>query len=184
MANAAVMPCLSPIHPASTETAAPPEVANTSNAETTGEGAFERRAVERYARAYQDIAQARDRGLAVLPHQSLALERAGQSLDRIRPHASTDLASAFARRSELASEAAEGRSQSPSRLHRRTWASGSSKPPARRAAITRRPSSSGVPQRMGSNAACRKRSEMRAGSSSKPGASFGSSVPAQHSRRY
>ena len=72
----------------------------------------ERRAVERYARAYVDIAQAQDRGQPVLPHQSLALERAGQSLDQIRSLASTDLASAFARRSELASEAAEGRSQS------------------------------------------------------------------------
>ncbi|MFM6829140.1 MAG: AAA family ATPase, partial [Novosphingobium sp.] len=71
----------------------------------------DRRAVERFARAYQDVAHAADRGLPVLPHQSLALERAGQSLDAIRPLASTDLASAFARRSELASEAAEGRGQ-------------------------------------------------------------------------
>jgi Ti-type conjugative transfer relaxase TraA len=75
----------------------------------------ERRAVERYARAYQDVAQTQDRGQPVLPHQSLALERAGQSLDAIRPHASTDLASAFARGSELASEAAEGRGQAAMR---------------------------------------------------------------------
>src|SRR3546814_3496674 len=53
----------------------------------------------------------RDRGLPVLPHQHDALNRAGEALDAIRPHASTDLQNALQRQPELIHEAAEGRSQ-------------------------------------------------------------------------
>jgi len=71
----------------------------------------QRRAVERYARAVDDIARMRDHGLLVLPHQRDALNRAGEALDAIRPHASTDLQNALQRQPELVHEAAEGRSQ-------------------------------------------------------------------------
>lgn len=53
----------------------------------------------------------RDWGLPVLPHQHDALNRAGEALDAIRPHASTDLQNALQRQPELIHEAAEGRSQ-------------------------------------------------------------------------
>src|SRR3546814_8892716 len=46
-----------------------------------------------------------------MPHQRVALDRARESLDAIRPHASTDLGAAFERQPELFREAAEGRSQ-------------------------------------------------------------------------
>ena len=71
----------------------------------------QRRAVERYARAVNDVARMRDRGLPVLPHQHDALNRAGEALDAIRPHASTDLQNALQRQPELIHEAAEGRGQ-------------------------------------------------------------------------
>lgn len=73
-------------------------------------GTPESRAVERYARSLQDIARMREQGLPVLPHQSEALDRADQALDALRPEATRDLAAAFARRPELAPEAAAGRS--------------------------------------------------------------------------
>ena len=71
----------------------------------------QRRAVERYARAIGDIGQMREQGLPVLPHQRAALEKAGQALDTIRPHAAADLSSALQRQPELVREAADGRSQ-------------------------------------------------------------------------
>jgi len=71
----------------------------------------QRKAVERYARAAADIGQMREQGLPVLPHQRDALEKAGQALDAIRPHAAADLASALQRQPSLAREAADGRSQ-------------------------------------------------------------------------
>ena len=71
----------------------------------------QRRAVERYARANADISQMREQGLPVLPHQRDTLEKAGKALDAIRPHGTTDLASALQRQPSLAREAAEGRSQ-------------------------------------------------------------------------
>ena len=71
----------------------------------------QRRAVERYARALNDVGQMRDKGLPVLPHQSAALEKAGQALDTIRPHASADLSSALQRQPSLVREAADGRSK-------------------------------------------------------------------------
>lgn len=69
----------------------------------------QRRAVERYARAVDDIARMHDRGLPVLPHQHDALNRAGEALDAIRPHASTDLGNAFQRQPGLVHDATQGR---------------------------------------------------------------------------
>ncbi|MBB5705293.1 hypothetical protein FHR21_000618 [Sphingopyxis panaciterrulae] len=83
------------------------EQAQTQPSHATGQ----RRAVERYARAVDDIARMRDQGLPVLPHQHDALNRAGEALDAIRPHASTDLQNALQRQPELIREAAAGRSQ-------------------------------------------------------------------------
>ena len=71
----------------------------------------QRRAVERFARAADDMAQMREQGLPVLPHQYDALDKAGKTLDAIRPHAAADLASALQRQPELTREAADGRSQ-------------------------------------------------------------------------
>lgn len=71
----------------------------------------QRRAVERFARAADDMAKMREQGLPVLPHQRDALEKAGKTLDAIRPHAAADLASALQRQPELSREAADGRSQ-------------------------------------------------------------------------
>ncbi|OQW44907.1 MAG: hypothetical protein A4S16_14145 [Proteobacteria bacterium SG_bin6] len=70
----------------------------------------QRRAVERYARAANDIGQMREQGLPVLPHQRDALEKAGKALDAIRPNGAADLASALQRQPSLAREAADGRS--------------------------------------------------------------------------
>ena len=71
----------------------------------------QRRAVERYARALNDIETMQAQGLPVLPHQKAALEKAGKALDAIRPHAANDLTKALERRPELTREAAGGRSQ-------------------------------------------------------------------------
>jgi Ti-type conjugative transfer relaxase TraA len=70
-----------------------------------------RRAVERYARAAVDIGRMKGRGLPVLPHQREALEKARAGLDAIRPHAASDLVSAFKRQPGLLQEAAGGRTQ-------------------------------------------------------------------------
>lgn len=71
----------------------------------------QRRAVERFARAANDMAKMREQGLPVLPHQRDALEKAGKALDAIRPNAAADLASALQRQPDLTREAADGRSQ-------------------------------------------------------------------------
>ncbi|MEA3390708.1 MAG: Ti-type conjugative transfer relaxase TraA [Pseudomonadota bacterium] len=71
----------------------------------------QRGAIERYARALDEIGRMRDQGLPVLPHQREALDRARKTLDAIRPNASADLGAAFQRQPELVHEAAEGRSQ-------------------------------------------------------------------------
>src|SRR3546814_10739387 len=67
-----------------------------------------RGAVERYAKALDAVQQTRAQGLEAMPHQRVALDRARESLDAIRPHASTDLGAAFERQPELFREAAEG----------------------------------------------------------------------------
>lgn len=74
-----------------------------------------RGAVERYAKARHEIERMRDSGLAVMPHQQAALERAREALDAIRPHASADLRAAFKHSPELVREAAEGRGQAAMR---------------------------------------------------------------------
>src|SRR5690606_16554748 len=52
-----------------------------------------RRAVERYARACDDIDRMREQKLPVLPHQREALAEARSALDAIGPHARADLES-------------------------------------------------------------------------------------------
>lgn len=71
----------------------------------------QRGAVERYARAMDEIQRMRGSGLAPMPHQTVALERARDALNAIRPHAAADLGAAFECSPELVREAAEGRSQ-------------------------------------------------------------------------
>ena len=70
-----------------------------------------RGAVERYARAVDAIQQTRAQGIDAMPHQREALDRARETLDALRPNASTDLNSAFRGEPELIREAAEGRAQ-------------------------------------------------------------------------
>lgn len=65
-------------------------------------------AIQRYARAAVDIARMEEKGLPVLPHQQTALARAGEALDRLRPHGARDLAAALERQPALAHEAAGG----------------------------------------------------------------------------
>jgi Ti-type conjugative transfer relaxase TraA len=69
-----------------------------------------RRAVERASRSAEAVLQARASGGPVLEHQKVALERAGQALDKIRAGASRDMASAMQRDPALLREAAAGRS--------------------------------------------------------------------------
>ena len=73
-----------------------------------GERVDQGKAIERYARAAADIGRMQEKGLPVLPHQSQALERAGDALERVRPDATRDLASALARDPQLAAQAAQG----------------------------------------------------------------------------
>ncbi|MDD3674783.1 Ti-type conjugative transfer relaxase TraA [Thauera propionica] len=68
------------------------------------------RAVERASRSAEAVLQARASGGPVLEHQKVALERATEALDQIRPSASRDMASAFQRDPALLREAAAGRS--------------------------------------------------------------------------
>ena len=68
------------------------------------------RAVERASRSAEAVLQARASGGPVLEHQKVALERATEALDQIRPGASRDMASAFQRAPALLREAAAGRS--------------------------------------------------------------------------
>ena len=70
-----------------------------------------RGAVERYARALDAVHQTHAQGLEAMPHQRVALDRAKEALDAVRPQASTDLGAAFQRQPELVRDAAEGRSQ-------------------------------------------------------------------------
>lgn len=67
------------------------------------------RAVQRFARATDDILRIREDGYAELPHQRIAYEKACDAIDRVRPHAARDLRAAFARDTGLISEAAQGR---------------------------------------------------------------------------
>jgi len=68
------------------------------------------RAVERTSRSAEAVLQARASGGPVLEHQKVALERATEALDQIRPGASRDLASAMQRDPALLRDAAAGRS--------------------------------------------------------------------------
>jgi hypothetical protein len=68
------------------------------------------RAVERASRSAEAVLQARASGGPVLEHQKVALERATEALDQIRPSASRDMASAFQRDPTLLRDAAAGRS--------------------------------------------------------------------------
>lgn len=67
------------------------------------------RAVERASRSAEAVLQARASGGPVLEHQKVALERAREALDQIRPGASRDMASAMQRDPALLREAAAGR---------------------------------------------------------------------------
>lgn len=64
--------------------------------------------IERYAKATADVNRMRAQDLPVLPHQQSALQRAGEALDRVRPEAARDLASAFRRDPGLIGQAVEG----------------------------------------------------------------------------
>jgi Ti-type conjugative transfer relaxase TraA len=66
------------------------------------------KAIEHYARAAADVRKMRAQELPVLPHQESALRRAGEALDRVRPDAARDLASAFRRDPGLIGQAAGG----------------------------------------------------------------------------
>ncbi|BAV66690.1 Ti-type conjugative transfer relaxase TraA [Sphingobium cloacae] len=68
------------------------------------------RAVERASRSAEAVLQARVSGGPVLEHQKVALERAIEALDQIRPSASRDMASAMQRDPTLLREAAAGHS--------------------------------------------------------------------------
>ena len=83
------------------------EQARAEPSHTTGQ----HRAIERYARAFDEIGRMRDQGLPVLPHQREALAKARDALDAIRPYAAADVANAFQRQPELVHEAAGGRTQ-------------------------------------------------------------------------
>ncbi|RJG52195.1 Ti-type conjugative transfer relaxase TraA [Sphingobium terrigena] len=68
------------------------------------------RALERTSRSAEAVLQARASGRPVLEHQKVALERATQALDRIRPGAARHLSAAMQRDPALLREAAAGRS--------------------------------------------------------------------------
>jgi Ti-type conjugative transfer relaxase TraA len=59
------------------------------------------RAIGTYTDAWSDAARMERSGLPVLPHQALALDRAGQSLEEIRSGLSRDVAAALTRTPEL-----------------------------------------------------------------------------------
>ena len=67
------------------------------------------RGVERYARAELDIDRMRQKGLAPMPHQETAIDKARAALNEMKPKAGRDLAVAFNRQPELVAEAANGR---------------------------------------------------------------------------
>lgn len=68
----------------------------------------ESKAIQRYARAMIDIAGMQEKGLPVLPHQTTALTRASEALDKTRYMGAHDLASAIERNPKLGREAAAG----------------------------------------------------------------------------
>jgi hypothetical protein len=67
------------------------------------------RAVQRYARAAQDIDRMTARQLSPLEYQKKARDTVAQALDQMRPYASRDIDMAFAREPGLIGEAANGR---------------------------------------------------------------------------
>jgi Ti-type conjugative transfer relaxase TraA len=73
-----------------------------------GERGDQARAIRDYARVAADVRRMQDKGLPVLPHQTQALSHAGEALERTRPDAARDLASALARDPRLAEQAAQG----------------------------------------------------------------------------
>src|SRR4051812_6318929 len=62
-----------------------------------------------YAKAWGDAEAARTRGYAPLPHQTVALERAGAALERLRPEGARDLDRALERDPELAARGVRDR---------------------------------------------------------------------------
>jgi Ti-type conjugative transfer relaxase TraA len=67
------------------------------------------RAVQRFARATEDIMRMRKDDYTELPHQRIAYDKAREALDLKRPDAVRDLRAAFVRDVELIGEAAQGR---------------------------------------------------------------------------
>lgn len=74
-------------------------------------GDLQRRAVQRHARAVDDIFKMHDKGLPVLPHQNTALHKARAGLNAFDPHASRDVERAYTADHGLAHEAAGGQTQ-------------------------------------------------------------------------
>jgi Ti-type conjugative transfer relaxase TraA len=66
-------------------------------------------AVQRHARAWGEVEQARAAGRAPMPHQQVALEKSRAALDTLQPMAAADLEQAFARSPEAAAQAVAGR---------------------------------------------------------------------------
>lgn len=91
-------------------TPASPTPARTDHGPEQGRDRDYVRAVERASRSAEAVLQARASGGPVLEHQKVALKRATQALDQIRPSASRDMASAMQRDPGLLREAAAGRS--------------------------------------------------------------------------
>ena len=52
-------------------------------------------ALDRYGKAWSDMARMPEQGLPVLEHQVVELRKAGEELDRLRPEATKDLSAAF-----------------------------------------------------------------------------------------
>ncbi|WP_046349419.1 Ti-type conjugative transfer relaxase TraA [Sphingomonas changbaiensis] len=67
------------------------------------------RAVEHYARAQADILRVRQLGMDTLPHQQVALNKAAEALNALRPEAARDLRNAFVANRPLIDDAAKGR---------------------------------------------------------------------------
>jgi Ti-type conjugative transfer relaxase TraA len=75
-------------------------------------------AVRRYAAGHEELARMNARDLPTLHYQRENLVRAAEALDRAVPDGTNDLASAFARDSTLAADAANGRTQAAIRAMR------------------------------------------------------------------
>jgi hypothetical protein len=65
--------------------------------------------VERHARAVADIWKMQDKGLPVLPHQRVALDKAREAMNRTDKHAAKDMEQAYNRDPGLVAEASGGR---------------------------------------------------------------------------